>query len=221
MVQRRRCDISPPGRSCNAILEKITPPTCTYLECSGKTFTAQKGLRAHLRIHEDQQREQALQIADVGEEDQKVAKRARRGGEMGRDWACARDGCGQAFKSVRISLHLYRTARLVLIVLLRRFRKRRWTITKMSRTLVLVPLPAQGQTAGCDSVTNTSSSGTSLENTPLILLLRPNPPTMTSRAFWNSSLANTMPNPPESREILQEPCPARGLVSDTLLVNGL
>jgi len=34
-------------------------------------------------------------------EDSILTKKARRGGEFGRDWACSMEGCDLAFKSVR------------------------------------------------------------------------------------------------------------------------
>jgi hypothetical protein len=37
----------------------------------------------------------------TGAEDNVPTKKARRGGEFGRDWACSMEGCDLAFKSVR------------------------------------------------------------------------------------------------------------------------
>ncbi|KAI0735302.1 hypothetical protein C8Q76DRAFT_711770 [Earliella scabrosa] len=75
------------------------PPTCPYPSCKGKTFTQQKGLRAHLKIHA--QRDQEAELDDVpasGSEDERPRKR-RRGGEVGRDWVCEVEGCSKDFKS--------------------------------------------------------------------------------------------------------------------------
>ncbi|RDX55997.1 hypothetical protein OH76DRAFT_1427399 [Lentinus brumalis] len=78
------------------------PPTCPYPSCKGKTFTQQKGLRAHLKIHaqHDQEAEidNAVQGSGSGNEDERPRKR-RRGGEVGRDWLCEVEGCGKDFKS--------------------------------------------------------------------------------------------------------------------------
>ena len=37
------------------------PPTCPHAACAGKTFSAQKGLRAHLKIHAERELEAALE----------------------------------------------------------------------------------------------------------------------------------------------------------------
>lgn len=78
------------------------PPTCPHPSCNGKTFSAQKGLRAHLRIHEQRDIEAGLREddTDVGadNEDEPPPKK-RRGGEVGRDFICEYEGCGKDFKS--------------------------------------------------------------------------------------------------------------------------
>ena len=83
------------------------PPTCPHPSCNGKTFTQQKGLRAHLKIHA--QRDKEAELDDAGAisgddegEDSRPRKR-RRGGEVGRDWVCDVEGCTKDFKSVRPS----------------------------------------------------------------------------------------------------------------------
>ncbi|OSD06096.1 hypothetical protein PYCCODRAFT_1405021 [Trametes coccinea BRFM310] len=79
----------------------VHPPTCPHPSCNGKTFSQQKGLRAHLKIHA--QREQECDIDDAvarsGSEDEERPRKKRRGGEVGRDWICDVDGCGKDFKS--------------------------------------------------------------------------------------------------------------------------
>ncbi|THH12074.1 hypothetical protein EW145_g244 [Phellinidium pouzarii] len=83
------------------------PAKCPYQSCNGKTFSQQKGLRAHLKIHE--QREVELVLAgtvrdDGGEADDEHEDRPikrRRGGEVGRDWKCTEEGCTKDFKSRR------------------------------------------------------------------------------------------------------------------------
>ena len=83
------------------------PPTCPYPSCNGKTFTQQKGLRAHLKIHA--QRDQEADIDDAihgsaSENEDEPPRKRRRGGEVGRDWVCKVDGCGKDFKSVILRL---------------------------------------------------------------------------------------------------------------------
>lgn len=65
------------------------PPTCLYPKCNGRTFNSQKNLKAHLKIHEDQENDERMQTsADA------------RGGGAGRDWQCEEEGCTKSFKSV-------------------------------------------------------------------------------------------------------------------------
>lgn len=80
------------------------PPTCPREECSGRIFSSQKGLRSHLRIHEQRDLENVLSEHEDGnsEEDEPPRKR-RRGGEVGRDWKCEVEGCTKDFKSVRVT----------------------------------------------------------------------------------------------------------------------
>ncbi|KAI0762861.1 hypothetical protein C8Q74DRAFT_1207337 [Fomes fomentarius] len=81
------------------------PPTCPYQSCKGKTFTLQKGLRAHMKIHAQRDQEAELVDAIVGFDDSEAEAEAerprkrRRGGEVGRDWVCEVDGCDKDFKS--------------------------------------------------------------------------------------------------------------------------
>lgn len=81
------------------------PPICPHPSCNGKPFTAQKGLRAHLKLHAERDLETQLEkavaeSADEDEEEERPLKR-RRGGEVGRDWICQEAGCSKDFKSVR------------------------------------------------------------------------------------------------------------------------
>jgi hypothetical protein len=89
------------------------PPTCPHPSCNGRTFTQQKGLRAHMRLHEQREVEAELEasIADAGSDSDDgdhdsspiamPPRKRRRGGEVGRDWKCTEDGCDKDFKSVR------------------------------------------------------------------------------------------------------------------------
>ena len=80
------------------------PATCPYTSCNGKTFSQQKGLRAHLKLHEQREVEEALQghIVELDVIDEQQPLKRRRGGEIGRDWKCDEDGCTKAFKSVSV-----------------------------------------------------------------------------------------------------------------------
>ncbi|KAH9857901.1 hypothetical protein C2E23DRAFT_746762 [Lenzites betulinus] len=77
------------------------PPTCPHPLCNGKTFTQQKGLRAHLKIHAQRDEEGDMDgaVADPDTEDEERPRKRRRGGEVGRDWACDVAGCDKDFKS--------------------------------------------------------------------------------------------------------------------------
>lgn len=83
-------------------MRMVHPPTCPYASCNGKTFSQQKGLRVHLKIHA--QRDQEDNIDDApgseAEGEGKRPRKRRRGGEVGRDWVCDVDGCDKDFKSV-------------------------------------------------------------------------------------------------------------------------
>jgi len=84
-------------------LRTAHPPTCPHASCNGKTFSAQKGLRAHLKLHAE--RDVEAQLEDLAanssdeETDEERPKKRRRGGEVGRDWLCEEPGCGKDFKS--------------------------------------------------------------------------------------------------------------------------
>jgi general transcription factor IIIA len=81
---------------------------CPYPECNGRTFSASKNLKAHLKVHENKEAEALLQQQDA---DAGRPTKRRRGGEVGRDWECTEKGCDKTFKSVRTPL-LYDLARL-------------------------------------------------------------------------------------------------------------
>lgn len=82
-------------------IREFHPPTCPHPECNGKTFTQQKGLKAHLKLHEEKEAEADVQHDLEGDEDDEgMPRKKRRGGEYGRDWKCSFDGCDKDFKSV-------------------------------------------------------------------------------------------------------------------------
>ncbi|KAF9821931.1 hypothetical protein IEO21_00361 [Rhodonia placenta] len=85
------------------------PPACPYASCSGRTFTAQKGLRAHLKIHAERELEAELEdtVGESADEADDKPRKRRRGGEVGRDWVCEETGCGKDFKSKKaLNTHL-------------------------------------------------------------------------------------------------------------------
>ncbi|KAH9971433.1 hypothetical protein BGW80DRAFT_1322403 [Lactifluus volemus] len=71
------------------------PPRCPHEDCTGRTFSSQKGLCAHLKLHE----EKAIEDGNSDEEEDTLPRKRRRGGEIGRDWKCEVEGCGKDFKS--------------------------------------------------------------------------------------------------------------------------
>jgi hypothetical protein len=72
------------------------PPTCPHSECEGRIILSHKGLKGHLKVHEQRDIEDALERA-VAEDDR--PRKRWRGGEVGRDWACGVDDCVKTFKS--------------------------------------------------------------------------------------------------------------------------
>ena len=83
----------------------IHPPACSYPSCQGRTFSSQKGLRAHQKLHEQHNLEKEMGAGVISEGDDvpdvEPGLKRRRGGEFGRDWKCNEDGCEKDFKSVR------------------------------------------------------------------------------------------------------------------------
>ncbi len=67
-------------------------------------FSSQKGLRAHIKLHEQRDLENKLNEHEDGSSGEEgPPRKRRRGGEVGRDWKCEVEGCTKDFKSVRIS----------------------------------------------------------------------------------------------------------------------
>jgi hypothetical protein len=86
------------------------PPACPHEECSERTFSSQKGLRAHLKLHEQRALEDVLSEHKDGSSDEDAPpQKRRRGGEVGRDWKCEVEGCTKDFKSVRSSAFSVKT----------------------------------------------------------------------------------------------------------------
>ena len=76
------------------------PPTCPYPECNGKSFSQQKGLKEHLKIHEGRAVDGRSDLGEDRVNDDEPMVKRRRGGEHGRDWVCDFEGCTKDFKSV-------------------------------------------------------------------------------------------------------------------------
>jgi general transcription factor IIIA len=84
------------------------PPTCMHPSCTGRTFASQHNLRAHQKLHEQQEVEALLRNGvngstpgDATDPECCQPRKRRRGGELGRDWKCDFAGCEKDFKSVR------------------------------------------------------------------------------------------------------------------------
>lgn len=78
------------------------------MSCNGRTFNAQKNLKAHLKVHEQREADKELygdSDADDESESSNTTTKRRRGGETGRDWVCEVESCGKDFKSVRRQKH--------------------------------------------------------------------------------------------------------------------
>ncbi|XP_006460868.1 hypothetical protein AGABI2DRAFT_204147 [Agaricus bisporus var. bisporus H97] len=73
------------------------PPTCTHASCAGRSFTTQRGLRAHMKLHEEHDMMEAFET--LHDEDDSQPTKKRRGGDWGRDWKCDYGGCSKDFKS--------------------------------------------------------------------------------------------------------------------------
>lgn len=86
----------------------VHPAICPYPSCKGKIFSQQKGLRAHMKLHEQHEVEESLlgEPGEIDDENEHPVKR-RRGGEVGRDWRCAEIGCEKDFKSKKaLAVHV-------------------------------------------------------------------------------------------------------------------
>ncbi|KAJ7072584.1 transcription factor iiia [Mycena amicta] len=74
------------------------PPTCNHVSCNGRTFSSQKGLRGHLKLHEQQDAEAEFD-GGLPSDSENPPRKKRRGGEFGRDWKCDVEDCNKDFKS--------------------------------------------------------------------------------------------------------------------------
>ena len=89
-------------------IRTVHQPTCTHPSCNGRTFSSQKGLGAHLKLHEQRDLEMKMIHAVIpnpsDDDDDDVPPKKRRGGEIGRDWKCDMEGCDKDFKSVSLCM---------------------------------------------------------------------------------------------------------------------
>lgn len=90
------------------------PHTCPHPECRGRSFSQQKGLKAHLKIHEGREADGRLDGEEDAVNDDEPAVKKRRGGEHGRDWICDFEGCTKDFKSV-FSASQFRFCSLIIV----------------------------------------------------------------------------------------------------------
>jgi len=97
-----------------AHVRTVHPPTCPYPECQGKTFSQQKGLKAHLKVHEGRDVDGRRDGEEDTANDNEPAMKMRRGGDHGRDWTCNFEGCTKDFKSVFPSSQ-YRVRRFMIV----------------------------------------------------------------------------------------------------------
>jgi len=106
-------------------IRTVHPPICPHEECVGRVFSSQKGLRAHLKLHEERALEDVLsEHEDHSSEEDAPPRKRRRGGELGRDWKCEVEGCTKDFKSVRFA-----TAHVMLLILTPQFRQKKTLTT--------------------------------------------------------------------------------------------
>ena len=83
-------------------IRKSHPPICPHSSCTGRAFSNQGNLRAHLKLHEERDVEAELQNEEgCGDGADEPPKKRRRGGELGREWKCDSGNCNKEFKSVR------------------------------------------------------------------------------------------------------------------------
>ena len=85
------------------------PPTCMHPECLGRAFASHHNLRAHQKLHEQQEAEVLIYNVDgvnVTDAEGSQPRKRRRGGELGRDWKCDFADCGKDFKTVRSTVKI-------------------------------------------------------------------------------------------------------------------
>ncbi|KAG8837118.1 Strongly-conserved Zn-finger binding protein (TFIIIA) [Serendipita sp. 400] len=84
-----------------AHIRTVHPPTCPFTGCEDKTFSSQKNLKAHLRLHEQREDESALEdmIDANGSTGRPSSDKKPTATEVGRDWHCEWDECTKSFKS--------------------------------------------------------------------------------------------------------------------------
>ncbi|KAI0793395.1 hypothetical protein C8Q75DRAFT_559342 [Abortiporus biennis] len=91
------------------------PPTCPHPSCNGRIFKQQSGLRLHLKVHDQKDVETQILCDNDSEHsdpDNDRPKKRRRGGEIGRDWACEIEGCDKDFKSKKALMSHHKVSHL-------------------------------------------------------------------------------------------------------------
>ena len=83
-----------------AVFLYLDEASSPYRECHAKPFSQQKGLKAHLKVHEGRAVDGRLDAGEDTVNDDKPVVKRRRGREHGRDWVCDFEGCTKDFKSV-------------------------------------------------------------------------------------------------------------------------
>ena len=123
------------------IHSNITHSTCEWSNVRSEENSV--SLKGHLKVHADPEIEDGPE--KLVEEDGRPLKR-RRGGEVGRDWACEVEGCTKAFKSVS-------TLRPEHLLLADVWQQKKalathHNITHLGRRDFVCPVPERGQTFG-------------------------------------------------------------------------
>ncbi|PVG04591.1 hypothetical protein CPB86DRAFT_777874 [Serendipita vermifera] len=75
------------------------PPSCPHSGCEGKTFSSQKNLKAHLKVHEERAVQETLVGAMQSDDSEIEHQEAFRHNEINRDWKCDWRDCPKSFKS--------------------------------------------------------------------------------------------------------------------------
>ena len=76
------------------------PPTCPYPGRNGKSFSQQRGLEVHLKIHKRRVIDGCLNVWENTVDNGELEARKRSGREHGRDRICDIEGYTKYFKSV-------------------------------------------------------------------------------------------------------------------------